>query len=354
MSSNHVRADGLRAYLTAFHDQLLALADRYLPLEARQNPPHAALLHSQVLGYVSTQFGVAWEYIPFDATTGYSTTTYDIRLGSARVEDLILVEAPKAMLKAKPVVLIEQDRIWFTGINLQGRFVLTREEAHVVFDRCAFTWPLGVGRQWFKGTAILEVYGDRRAEMWTPDRGVMRAQQEVLTALFELNRAAQRGLSLLDYAKQYREKVVLLLGSYSAAGRARLGQVKAILTGLGYDPILLSDIADQPGQTLSQKVVMLGSLSRFIVMDDTERSGALAELPLCKDNGWLTAVLRPMGRASSAMSANPGLLSSVILEVDFHPDDLQLELAKVAVWAERRHQELSAALRPEVPPPGFR
>jgi len=349
-----LRGEDLRAYLTSFHDSLLSLAERYLPPEARTNPPHAVLLPSEVIGYVSTQFGVAWEYIPFDTALGPRATTYDIREGSARVEDLILAGAPKAMLRAGPALSVAGAGYWIIGMNSQGRFVLTRENANIVFDRCVFTWPTGVGREWFKGTSILEVYGDRRAELWTPDRGLVRAHQEVLTALFEVNRAKLRGLGIAEYAQQYRGRVVLVLGSYSHTGLDRLEKIRAILARFEYDSILLKDVADQEGQTPSQKLVMVGSVSRFIVMDDTEQSGALAELPLCKENGWLTAVLRPHGRPSSTMSAHPGLLSSVILEVDFEPHELELEIAKVVVWAERRHRELGAVLRPQVPPPGFR
>jgi len=341
MPTDNVTADGLRAYLTAFNDSLLALAERYLPPEARKNPPHAALLPVRIIGYVSTRFGIAYEY-----ESGFDRTTYEIRSHSARVEDMILADAPSAMKDAPPALEVGSDRYWFIGFNLVGRFILTREQAHVVFDRCAFSWPLGVGRQWFQGTALLKVYGDRRADLWTPDKALVRAQQEVLTALFELHRARSKGLSLPDYARTYRKKVVLILGSYSSDGRARLTEIKAGLTDLNYDPLLVEDIEDLPGQTLQQKVVMLGSLARFVVLDDTEPSGHLTELRLCQENGWLTAVLRPRGRPSSAMSANPGLLSSVILEVNFDPKDLHLELAKVALWAERRHDELSGALRP--------
>jgi hypothetical protein len=350
MTFKSVTADGLREYLTTFHDSLRLLADRYLPAEVRRNPSHAAYLPSQVIGYISTQFGVAYEYIPFESNTGAETTIYEMRGGSARVENLILAGAPKVMLEAPPALSIVGSRYWVIGMNVQGPFRLGRDEAHIVFDRCLFSWPISVGRIWWKGTGLLEVYGDRRAELWTPDKAVVRAQQEVLAALFEVDRARQKGLSRAEYIARYREKQVLVLGSYSAGGRARLDKMKAILTELGYDPILLSDVPDQPAQTLQQKVVMLGSVSRFVVMDDSEKSGALAELPLCQGNGWVTAILRLGGRPSSAMSKDAGLLSSVIVELAYDEAGPRAVLESAVRWAERRRSELASAS--QLPPQG--
>ena len=80
----------------------------------------------------------------------------------------------------------------------------------------------------------------------------MRAQQEVLTALFESPRALEKNVSVADYIANYREKAVLVLGSYSESGRPRLEEIQHHLRGLGYDAVLLGDMPEQAAQTLGR------------------------------------------------------------------------------------------------------
>ena len=295
---------------------------------------------------------MGFEYIPPEPRTESDETTYEMVVGSARVEELILAEAPRVMRRGPPVLTIQGGRYWLTGIHLSGGAFRLENDAHVVFDRCLFSYDMQPGRKWFKGTAVLEVYGDRRAELWTPDKGIVRGQQEVLTALFESQRAREKRVGLAEYVANYRERAVLVLGSYLGPGRVRFEEIKLHLRDLGYDAVLLADVPDQEARTLEQKLVLFGSLARFVVMDDSERSGHLAELPICKQNGWITAILREGGRPSSAMSAHASVLSTVMLELDFDAADLRSAVQQTADWAEERRIELQKDLqRLTVAPP---
>jgi hypothetical protein len=279
--------------------------------------------------------------------------------GDDRVEDLVFADAPRFFRFGPPVIRIQDGRWWITGIHFTGGpFRIANDpNTHVVFDRCLFSSDPQPLLGWWKGTVVLEIFGDRRSHLWNPDRAVVRAQQEVLTALFESQRAREKNVSVSDYIANYREKAVLVLGSYSDSGRPRLENIRHHLRGLGYDPVLLGDMPEQAAQTLEQKLVTYGSLVRFVVMDDSERSGHLAELPICRNNGWITILLHAGGRASSAMSEHASILSNVMLELDYGREDLPLRIQDAARWAEEKRVELHRQLQrmtgqgiPRVPP----
>jgi hypothetical protein len=236
----------------------------------------------------------------------------------------------------------------FRGLNLVGGVQLG-SKGEVVFDRCLFSWEEAGRTVWTLGTSRLEFYGDRTADSWTAARATERAKDEVLSALFELERAHRKGISLKEYYARHRESTVLILGSYSSAGIQRLRTLERAVADLGYEPVLISDVPDQPAQTLEQKVVMVGSLSRFVLIDDAEKSGHLTELPLCKANGWITVVLRPDGHASSAMSAAASVLSNVICELSYEPNAIESVLPEAIQWAEAKHSEIGLRIRAAYP-----
>jgi hypothetical protein len=347
---SHVSGDALREYLRVFHHTLRDTADRYLPAGHSSRTTHLSQLPARVVGYVSTQHGVAIDYDPLPSSEAASEPVIEIVSGSARVEELVLrhAGAPRAMIEAPPVFDVVGANYVFAGIHIGGR-VRLGSQGHAILDRCLFTWTLPGGRRWTLGTSWLELYGDRSADQWTVAKAVERAKDEILAAQFEYQRAQSRGISLREYYARHREKTVLLLGSYSEPGRARLRAVASALTRLGYEPILISDVPDQDAQTLEQKVVMVGSLSRFVILDDSERAGQLAELPLCKSNGWITVVLQEGGRSSSAMSAAASALSNVILELPYSAGAIADVVPAATEWAEKRHGDLKYSLRHAYP-----
>jgi hypothetical protein len=121
-----------------------------------------------------------------------------------------------------------------------------------------------------------------------------------------------------------------------------LEAIKTSLQGLGYNPLFVRDVPDHPSQDLSQKVTMLGALARFVVIDDSSKSGHLVEINICRTNDWVTAVLRKEGAGSSYMTAGLSLHSQVILEQPYSPDSLDEAVAASVEWAERALLRLEA------------
>lgn len=292
----------------------------------------------------------AIDYDPPHERTGTEVTSFDSVVGSQRIEDIVLRDAPRAMRRSSPVItILGPNRLDFTGIRFEGPFRLKGDDIIVFFDRCAFTWgPFSAGG-WFLGTARLEVYSDRSSANWTSGKAVARGTEEVLAALYELRRSEQKGVSLSKYYAEVRQNAVLILGSYSDSGLARLRTLAAAVRALGYEPVLIMDVPDLPAQTLAQKVVMIGSLSWLVIVDDTEKSGHLTEIELCRVNQWITVVLRQDGRPSSAMSAGMSVTSNVILEKSYAAGDITDPLNESLRWAESKREEVGQGLTPHYP-----
>ena len=99
----------------------------------------------------------------------------------------------------------------------------------------------------------------------------------------------------------------------------RLSHISSTLRQLGYEPLLVKDVPDIPAYDIPQKVVAVGTIARFVVIDDSSKSGHLAEVEICRRNDWVTILLRAGGRGGSWMTAGASHLSSVVLEKDYTP-----------------------------------
>jgi len=159
-------------------------------------------------------------------------------------------------------------------------------------------------------------------------------------ALVEIQRVQQKNISLSEYIGSFKKKTVLVLGDYDDEGLARLEEIRDVLTKIGYEPFLLKDIPDHPYQDLRQKVVAVGAVSRFIVVDDSSKSGHLLEIQLCDQNRWVTVLLHADGLSGSWMTAGLSHTSGVILEQAYSPTDLEATLIDASSWAEKKLQEL--------------
>jgi len=327
----NVREEQLRTYIEVFCSTLQRTAKDYLAKEYHKELLHISLLPAKITGYVSTNYGVAMEYVPAKDT---QITT---KGGSGRVEDL-LVKAPRRQRNSKEFVRIAGRNTVFDGCRFSGRFPfrLTGKEASVVLRRVLFE-----AGAWTRAIHYAEIYGDRSSENWSREKAVSRAKDEVLAALVHIDRAQKRKISVSEYIESFKEKGVLVLGDYDDGnGFTRLQGISRVLTDLGYDPLLIKDIPDHPHQDLTQKVVAIGSIARFVMVEDSSKSGHLFEVPLCKQNNWVTVLLRCHGSAGSWMTAGASHQSKVILEQSYDPKAPKKSLIAATKWAEGKLIEL--------------
>lgn len=320
--------DMLTRYVEMFHDTLREVSARFFSGEQSKQLLHNSLLPAQITCYVSTQFGVGFEYL---ATP---ETKIEIAHGSARVEDLF-VQAPTRLRNIGPMFNISTPGVQIGRLSLADGFPfrLTTEEANVIFWDVLFASDT---LNWKRSVQYAEIYGDRRALRWTIEGAQNRAKDEVLAALVLAQRAERIKKPLNEYLSAFKEKTVLVLGSYDPEGEKRLEAIAAALKDIGYEPMLVRDIPDFEHYDLSQKVVAIGAVARFIVVDDSSPSGHLAELELCRLNRWGMVILRAHGTGSSWMTAGASLSSNVIHETSYDPENTRPTLEEAAKWAEDR------------------
>lgn len=333
----NVTENELRQYIVVFHDTLKATAEQFLPLEHRGSLLHASLLPAQIVGYVSTQFGAGIEYKPADHTE------IKIVRGSARVEDLF-VQAPAKARAMGPMFLVQEGSVGFHDaggafkLTLDGGFPFRLSGPNAAFRFGEVAFKFG---HWQRNVTYAEIFGNRTQEFWSQAQAIARAKDEVLAALAHLKRAEDRQIGLSEYIAKFKAKTVLLLGDYDAPGTERLRKFASILIDHGYDPILIKDVPDLPAQDLAQKVSTIGSLARFVIVDDSTKSGHLVEVQLCRTHNWITVLLRQGGKGASWMTAGASFTSNVILE-HAYDDAAPHEAIDAAVhWAEAKIVELN-------------
>jgi hypothetical protein len=325
----------LKAYLGALHASYLETVDEYVK-EEEHRPlfPRLSLLDRRLVGYVSTTFGVGYEY--FREAGRISTER-----SSKRVEDMF-VKAPPWIRRTPALVNFSgTSRGDVAYASFKGRFPfrLHSEAASVSFRGVVFR----VG-QWFQLVEFAEIFGDRRAENWTDAKAVGRAKDEVFQGILVIERAERKSLSLDDYLTAFKQRTVLCLGDFGVDGRSRLEAVQSALRDLGYDPIRLDELPEFPEYNLVQKAVAVGSVAKFIVVEDSSPSGHLVEFNLVQDNNWIAIVLREEGRRSTWMTAGAQEYSTVLRERTYLPGRVAEVLREEVQWAEKRVQELGPVI----------
>lgn len=332
----NVTEDELRQYIAVFHSTLESTAEQFLPAEHRGSLLHASLLPVQIVGYVSTQFGAGVEYKPADHTE------IKIVRGSARVEDLF-VQAPAKASAIGPMFRVPEGGTSFHNscgvfkLTIEGGFPFRLLGPNAAFRFGEVAFKFGA---WHREVTYAEIFGNRTQEFWGQAQAVSRAKDEVLAAFAQWKRAEELQIGLPEYIAKFKEKTILLLGDYDDPGTERLTSLAAALSDRGYDPILIKDVPDIPAQDLAQKVATIGSLARFVIVDDSTKSGHLVEVQLCRTHNWITVLFRRGGKAASWMTAGASVTSNVILEQAYDEGAPHEAIDTAIHWAEAKIAEL--------------
>ena len=95
---------------------------------------------------------------------------------------------------------------------------------------------------------------------------------------------------------------VLVLGKYSGPGLVRLKRIASKLEELGYYTYIIKEAPDRSGESIIQKVLRYALSSKFVVIENTEASGHLYEIPhVAKAAECVTVVLQEEGSGATWM-----------------------------------------------------
>ena len=168
----NIRDEDLSRYLAVFHDIYRSTVESLIPRELQANLFRSQFLDTGVYGYISTQLGAGYEYVP-GRSRGLS-----VNHGGARIEDLIL-DTPKFVrrLRATGIAMgngvFTLERVGFSDIypfRLHGEAFVRLVDV-----------DMRAGR-WHRHIAYAEIATDRSTEYWSETAAVVRAKDELLLA----------------------------------------------------------------------------------------------------------------------------------------------------------------------------
>lgn len=139
-----------------------------------------------------------------------------------------------------------------------------------------------------------------------------------------------------------KHRGILILGKYSKEGFKRMKLIESCVNTWGYEGIILSEYGDFLGETLEEKVNLLGALSRFIICENSFKSGHIDELKICAMNKFITCILHEKGKFATKMQEDYDKLYPFIKLFEYsmknrNENYLPYVLKKAVSWA-RTHR----------------
>jgi hypothetical protein len=129
---------------------------------------------------------------------------------------------------------------------------------------------------------------------------------------------------------------VLILGKDSGSGLDRLKRIASKLDQLGYHTYIIKEEPDRLGEGLVQKVMRYALSSKFVLIENTEASGHLYEIPhVAKAAECVTVVLQEEGKGATWMFEDAYAKHRHWHKLTYEDADLECAVEDAAVWAEK-------------------
>jgi hypothetical protein len=144
---------------------------------------------------------------------------------------------------------------------------------------------------------------------------------------------------------------VLILGKDSAGpALERLKNIAAKLEDLGYYTYIIKEQPDKTGESVVQKVLRYALSAKFLVIENSEASGHLYEIPhVAKAAECITAVLQEEGKGATWMFEDAYAKHRHWQKFTYRADDLPAAVEAAAAWAEQFVREFAAYQEANLP-----
>ena len=128
----------------------------------------------------------------------------------------------------------------------------------------------------------------------------------------------------------------MVLGKDSGAALDRLKSIASRLEDLGYYTYIIKEQPDRHGESVVQKVLRYALSSKFVVIENTEASGHLYELPhVAKAAECVTVVLREEGRGATWMFEDAYAKHKHWHKLTYKVGEVERAVDGAAAWAEK-------------------
>lgn len=128
---------------------------------------------------------------------------------------------------------------------------------------------------------------------------------------------------------------VLILGKDSSPALNRLKRIESRLQELGYYTYIIKEQPDKAGESVVQKVMRYALSSKFVLIENTEASGHLYEIPhVTKAAECVTVVLQEEGKGATWMFEDAYAKHRHWHKLTYKDDKLENAVEQAAAWAE--------------------
>ena len=128
---------------------------------------------------------------------------------------------------------------------------------------------------------------------------------------------------------------VLILGKDTGESAALLKTIEALLQDKGYHTYIIREQPDRLGESIIQKVLRYALSSKFVVIENSEPSGHLYEIPqIAKLAECVTVVLQEKDKGATWMLEDAYFKHHNMRRFAYSPRALEQTITEAATWAE--------------------
>jgi hypothetical protein len=143
---------------------------------------------------------------------------------------------------------------------------------------------------------------------------------------------------------------VLLLGKDTGESLQLLKDIQAELESLGYYVYIIKEQPDKLGESIIQKVLRYALSSKFIIIENSEPSGHLYEIPhVTKMAECVTALLQQEGKGATWMFEDVYAKSQNCKKFTYPPDQLSRTVRAAVEWAEAFSKQFASYQKQVLP-----
>lgn len=129
---------------------------------------------------------------------------------------------------------------------------------------------------------------------------------------------------------------VLVLGKDAGVSLLLLQRIADRLQDLGYYTFIIKEQPDRLGESVIQKVMKYALTAKFVIVENTEASGHLYELPhVMKSAECVTVVLQEDGKGATWMFEDGYAKHRHWHKIMYQPESLENAVDAAAEWAEK-------------------
>jgi hypothetical protein len=143
---------------------------------------------------------------------------------------------------------------------------------------------------------------------------------------------------------------LLILGKDTGPALDRLKQIESKLQELGYYTYIIKEQPDKAGESIIQKVMRYALSSKFVLIENTEASGHLYEIPhVAKAAECVTVVLQEEDKGATWMFEDAYAKHKHWHKVGYRVGELDFAVEQAVAWAEKFVKEFGSYQEAKLP-----